>query len=34
VLQYGDPGILFFNVNTPGDLARAEALCRTRDSYP
>lgn len=34
VLQYGDPGILFFNVNTPDDLARAEVLCRTRDSYP
>jgi molybdopterin-guanine dinucleotide biosynthesis protein A len=34
VLQYGDPGILFFNVNTPDDLARAEALCRTRDSFP
>jgi molybdopterin-guanine dinucleotide biosynthesis protein A len=34
VLQYGDPGVLFFNVNTPDDLARAEVLCRTRDSYP
>ncbi len=31
VLQYGDPGILFFNVNTPDDLARAEVLCRARD---
>ena len=28
VLQYGDPGVLFFNVNTPEDLARAETLCR------
>jgi len=28
VLQYGDPGVLFFNVNTPSDLERAEALCR------
>lgn len=34
VLQYGDPDVLFFNVNTPDDLARAEVLCRTRDSYP
>jgi len=34
VLQYGDPGILFFNVNTPDDLARAEVLCRIHDSYP
>jgi molybdopterin-guanine dinucleotide biosynthesis protein A len=34
VLQYGDPGVLFFNVNTPDDLARAEVLCRIRDSYP
>jgi molybdopterin-guanine dinucleotide biosynthesis protein A len=32
VLQYGDPDVLFFNVNTPDDLARAEALCRTRGS--
>jgi len=31
VLQYGDPAILFFNVNTPDDLTRAEALCRGRD---
>ncbi len=30
VLQYGDPGVLFFNVNTPQDLQRAEALCRAR----
>mgnify|MGYP003473998239 CR=1 FL=1 len=28
VLQYGDPGVAFFNVNTPSDLARAETLCR------
>lgn len=34
VLQYGDPAVLFFNVNTPDDLARAEQLCRTRDSFP
>jgi len=33
VLQYGDPAVLFFNVNTPDDLARAEHLCRTHDSY-
>jgi molybdopterin-guanine dinucleotide biosynthesis protein A len=33
VLQYGDPAVLFFNVNTPDDLARAELLCRTHDSY-
>jgi molybdenum cofactor guanylyltransferase len=34
VLQYGDPAVLFFNVNTPEDLTRAEALCRSRDSLP
>lgn len=28
VLQYGDPAVLFFNVNTPDDLTRAELLCR------
>jgi molybdenum cofactor guanylyltransferase len=28
VLQYGDPGVLFFNVNTPQDLEHAESLCR------
>jgi len=28
VLQYGDPGVLFFNVNTPDDLMQAEQLCR------
>ncbi len=33
VLQYGDPAVLFFNVNRPDDLARAEALCRSRASY-
>jgi molybdopterin-guanine dinucleotide biosynthesis protein A len=33
VLRYGDPGVLFFNVNSPDDLARAETLCRNRDSY-
>ncbi|HYB42350.1 MAG TPA: molybdenum cofactor guanylyltransferase [Candidatus Methylomirabilis sp.] len=32
VLQYGDPAVLFFNVNTPDDLARAEELCRNRGS--
>lgn len=28
VLQYGDPEVVFFNVNTPEDLVRGEALCR------
>lgn len=28
VREFGDPDELFFNVNTPDDLARAEALCR------
>ena len=32
VLQYGDLAVLFFNVNTPDDLARAEELCRNRGS--
>jgi molybdenum cofactor guanylyltransferase len=32
VLKYGDPDVLFFNVNAPGDLQRAEALCRAHDS--
>ena len=32
VLKYGDPDVLFFNVNTPEDLQHAEELCRTRDS--
>jgi molybdopterin-guanine dinucleotide biosynthesis protein A len=30
VRQFGDPAALFFNVNTPDDLARAEALWRQR----
>ncbi len=34
VLQYGDPGVLFFNVNTPDDLERAEAIWRARGSSP
>ena len=32
VLQYGDADVLFFNVNTADDLARAEHLCRSLDS--
>jgi molybdopterin-guanine dinucleotide biosynthesis protein A len=28
VREFGDPDELFFNVNTPDDLARAEALCQ------
>ena len=32
VLKYGEPDVLFFNVNTPDDLQHAEELCRTRDS--
>ena len=32
VLMYGDPGVLFFNVNTPEDLQHAEVRCRARDS--
>jgi len=32
VLMYGDPTVLFFNVNAPEDLQQAEALCRARDS--
>lgn len=32
VLQYGDPGVLFFNVNTPDDLLRAESLWQAQDS--
>jgi len=32
VLQYGNPDVLFFNVNTPDDLDRAERLCRSLDS--
>ncbi len=34
VLQYGEPDVLFFNVNTPDDLARAEVLCKALDSSP
>lgn len=30
VREFGDPDELFFNVNTPDDLVRAEALCRRR----
>jgi len=30
VRQFGDPAVLFFNVNTPDDLERAEALWRQR----
>lgn len=32
VLMYGDPDVLFLNVNAPGDLQQAEALCRARGS--
>lgn len=32
VLQYGDPDVVFFNVNTPDDLSRAEQLCRVPGS--
>lgn len=32
VLKYGDPDVLFFNVNAPEDLQQAEALCRARGS--
>lgn len=32
VLKYGDPDVLFFNINTPEDLQRAEELCRSRGS--
>ncbi len=34
VLKYGGPDVLFFNVNAPEDLERAEALCRAHDSSP
>lgn len=30
VREFGDPDVLFFNVNTPADLERAEALWRRR----
>jgi len=33
VLQYGDPDVVFFNVNTPADLSRAEQLCRVPGSF-
>lgn len=32
VLQYGDPGVLFLNVNSPQDLARAESQWQARGS--
>jgi molybdopterin-guanine dinucleotide biosynthesis protein A len=32
VLQYGDPGVLFFNVNSPDDLTHAESTWRARGS--
>jgi GTP:adenosylcobinamide-phosphate guanylyltransferase len=32
VSQFGDPETLFFNVNTPDDLAKAEDLWRKRAS--
>src|SRR5262249_42968785 len=32
VLQYGDPQVLFFNVNSPEDLQRAENTWRGRGS--
>jgi molybdopterin-guanine dinucleotide biosynthesis protein A len=31
VRAYGDPDVLFFNVNTPADLERAEAVWRQRE---
>ncbi|OGU00594.1 MAG: hypothetical protein A2085_02675 [Gemmatimonadetes bacterium GWC2_71_10] len=34
VLQYGDPGVVFFNVNSPDDLARAESQWQARGSSP
>ncbi len=34
VLQYGDPGVLFFNVNSPDDLLRAESTWQARGSSP
>jgi len=30
VRAFGDPAVLFFNVNTPEDLEQAEALWRRR----
>jgi len=32
VLQYGDPDVLFFNVNAPDDLTHAERICRVPGS--
>lgn len=32
VLQYGGPDVVFFNINTPDDLSRAEQLCRVPGS--
>ena len=32
VLMYGDPDVLFFNINTPEDLQHAEAVWRARGS--
>lgn len=32
VLMYGDPDVLFFNVNTAEDLLHAEVVCRARNS--
>ena len=34
VLQYGDPGVVFFNVNSPDDLLRAESTWQARGSSP
>jgi molybdopterin-guanine dinucleotide biosynthesis protein A len=31
IAKYGDPGVMFLNVNTPADRERAEALARGRD---
>jgi len=31
VRRFGDPEVVFFNVNTPGDLARAERIARQID---
>lgn len=34
VLQYGDPGVVFLNVNSPDDLTHAESTWRARGSSP
>jgi len=34
VRRYGNPDLLFFNVNTPDDLREAERLWRTHASFP